>query len=108
MLNIIYSNFINEIISFSFSGSGLFKRAILMSGSSLSPWAIVKEPAKYASQAAKQLGCDMKDTIHLGRSLENLLHCMRNKSIHQILQVNDCKKFSFKFYRIFLVLIFEK
>lgn len=68
------------------TGAGLFKRAILMSGSALSPWAAVQEPVYYAVQAARQLGCDVPDDLY--RHYETLLHCLRDRTVDQILQVH--------------------
>ncbi|XP_047482940.1 neuroligin-3-like [Penaeus chinensis] len=67
------------------AAAGLFKRAILMSGSALSPWAAVQEPVYYAVQAARQLGCDVPDDLY--RHYETLLHCLRDRTVDQILQV---------------------
>ncbi|XP_064079059.1 neuroligin-4, X-linked-like [Macrobrachium nipponense] len=64
---------------------GLFKRAILMSGSALSPWAVVQEPVYYAVQAARQLACEVPEDLY--RHYESLLHCLRDRTIDQILQV---------------------
>ncbi|XP_037787712.1 LOW QUALITY PROTEIN: neuroligin-2-like [Penaeus monodon] len=73
------------VISPAAAGAGLFKRAILMSGSALSPWAAVQEPVYYAVQAARQLGCDVPDDLY--RHYETLLHCLRDRTVDQILQV---------------------
>ncbi|XP_063879674.1 neuroligin-3-like [Scylla paramamosain] len=73
------------VISPAAAGAGLFKRAILMSGSALSPWASVQEPVYYAVQAARQLGCSVPDDLY--RHYEALLHCLRDKPFEQILQV---------------------
>ncbi|XP_047483001.1 neuroligin 4-like [Penaeus chinensis] len=73
------------VISPAAAGAGLFKRAILMSGSALSPWAVVQEPVYYAVQAARQLGCEVPDDLY--RHYETLLHCLRDRTVDQILQV---------------------
>lgn len=57
-----------------------------MSGSALSPWAAVQEPVYYAVQAARQLGCDVPDDLY--RHYETLLHCLRDRTVDQILQVH--------------------
>ncbi|KAM3959396.1 esterase FE4-like [Aphomia sociella] len=44
---------------------GLFHRAILQSGSSLSPWALQPEPLKVASQLAYQLGLNITDPYEI-------------------------------------------
>ncbi|XP_042222593.1 neuroligin-2-like [Homarus americanus] len=74
------------VISPAAAGAGLFKRAILMSGSALSPWAAVQEPVYYAVQAARQLSCQVPDDLY--RHFEALLHCLRDRTVDQILQVD--------------------
>ncbi|XP_071550937.1 neuroligin-4, X-linked-like [Panulirus ornatus] len=74
------------VISPAAAGAGLFKRAILMSGSALSPWAAVQEPVYYAVQAARQLRCQVPDDLY--RHYEALLHCLRDRTVEQILQVD--------------------
>ncbi|KAK7083792.1 Carboxylesterase, partial [Halocaridina rubra] len=73
------------VISPAASGAGLFKRAILMSGTALSPWAYVQEPIHYAVEAATQLGCQVPNDLY--HNYENLLQCLRDKTVEQILQV---------------------
>ncbi|KAK3862054.1 hypothetical protein Pcinc_032047 [Petrolisthes cinctipes] len=62
--------------------TGLFKRAILMSGSALSNWAITKDPYKYTMQVASAVGCSSSD---LGNRLAN---CLRQKSVKELLAVH--------------------
>ena len=59
-----------------------------MSGSSLSPWAIVKEPVQYAITVAAQLNCKIPETLFQRQHLDNLHDCLRTKSIEEILQVS--------------------
>ncbi|XP_068213657.1 neuroligin-3-like [Palaemon carinicauda] len=73
------------IISPAASGAGLFKRAILMSGSALSPWASVRDPSGHAFDVATQLDCPVPNDLF--RHYENLLQCLRKKPLHDILQV---------------------
>ncbi|XP_068229319.1 neuroligin-3-like isoform X2 [Palaemon carinicauda] len=73
------------VVSPAATGAGLFKRAILMSGSALSPWAIVHEPVHYAVETATQLGCQVPEDLY--HNSEKLLHCLRDKSVDQILEV---------------------
>lgn len=40
----------------------LFHRSVLMSGSALSPWALVRGAANYALQVAKHLNCSWVST----------------------------------------------
>ncbi|XP_068213956.1 neuroligin-4, Y-linked-like [Palaemon carinicauda] len=65
--------------------AGLFKRAILMSGSALSPWASVQDPSGHAFDVATQLDCPVPNDLF--RHYENLLQCLRKRPLHDILQV---------------------
>lgn len=58
---------------------GLFHRAILMSGSALSDWALNYNPQQITMQVAKRLNCPMEDA-QLGA-------CLRQKSYQEILNV---------------------
>ena len=49
-----------------------------MSGSSLAPWALVRNPKKYTRQIARALNCS--DT-NLGDTLKN---CLRERPLHLI------------------------
>ncbi|XKL63197.1 hypothetical protein PGB90_005561 [Kerria lacca] len=59
----------------------LFHRVILMSGSSLSPWALVKEPSIYAKQVAQSVNC----SFHLPHQI--LLKCLRDRPLESILNI---------------------
>ena len=69
----------------SFQGADLFKRAILMSGSSLSSWDWVEQHSHYAVKAAIQLGCEVPEDVN--KHYEAILHCLRNRTVEQILKV---------------------
>jgi neuroligin len=58
---------------------GLFHRAILMSGSALSDWALNLNPQQITTQVAKKLNCPFED-LKLGE-------CLRRKSYQEILNV---------------------
>lgn len=58
---------------------GLFHRAILMSGSALSDWALNYNPQQITMQVAKQLNCPIEDA--------KLGECLRKKSYQEILNV---------------------
>ncbi|XP_068213971.1 neuroligin-4, X-linked-like [Palaemon carinicauda] len=73
------------VISPAASGAGLFKRAILMSGSALSPWASVRDPFGHAFDVATQLDCPVPNDLF--RHSENLFQCLRKRPLHDILQV---------------------
>ncbi|XP_017774770.1 PREDICTED: neuroligin-1-like [Nicrophorus vespilloides] len=53
----------------------LFHRAVLMSGSALSPWALVQEPSRYAAQVAIHANCS-PELPHI-----HLLKCLREKQL---------------------------
>ncbi|KAJ9581762.1 hypothetical protein L9F63_003831, partial [Diploptera punctata] len=57
----------------------LFHRAVLMSGSGLSPWALVENPARYAQQVARHANCS-PDLPH-----PHLLKCLRERPLEALL-----------------------
>ncbi|CAH0557830.1 unnamed protein product [Brassicogethes aeneus] len=57
----------------------LFHRAILMSGSALSPWALVQEPSRYAAHVAIHANCS-PELPHL-----HLLKCLREKPLEKLM-----------------------
>lgn len=67
------------IVTISFCLGVLFHRAILMSGSALSPWALVQEPSRYAAQVAIHANCS-PELPH-----PHLLKCLRDKPIDVLL-----------------------
>lgn len=58
--------------------SGLFHRAILMSGSALSDWAISRHPLQATMQLLNQLNCPLRDEN------EEMLLCLRKKRYQDI------------------------
>ncbi|XP_028035897.1 uncharacterized protein LOC114247207 [Bombyx mandarina] len=59
--------------------NGLFHRAILMSGSALSDWAMTRDPTQYTLQVAQSLGCSPNS--------KNLMNCMQKKPLSEIKKV---------------------
>ncbi|XP_066143773.1 neuroligin-4, Y-linked [Euwallacea fornicatus] len=57
----------------------LFHRAILMSGSALSPWALVQEPSRYAALVAIHANCSPE------LSHPHLLKCLRDKPLETLM-----------------------
>lgn len=53
--------------------SGLFHRAILMSGSALSDWAVVKHPTPATMQVIQGINCPLSDDN------EEIVQCLRKK-----------------------------
>lgn len=58
---------------------GLFHRAILLSGSALSDWALNYNPQQITTQVAEQLNCPIEDS--------QLGECLRRKSYQEIMNV---------------------
>ncbi|XP_068213998.1 neuroligin-1-like [Palaemon carinicauda] len=56
-----------------------------MSGSALSPWALVRDPSGHAFDVATQLDCPVPNDLF--RHYENLLQGLRKRPLHDILQV---------------------
>ncbi|CAK1541357.1 unnamed protein product [Leptosia nina] len=59
--------------------NGLFHRAILMSGSALSDFAMTKDPAQFTLQVAQSLGCNPNS--------KNMMTCLQNKPLSEIKKV---------------------
>lgn len=57
-----------NLMYFSFVAGLLFHRAVLMSGSGLSPWSLVADPSKYAALVATHANCSP------GKNQVNLWH----------------------------------
>ncbi|XP_032669486.1 neuroligin-4, Y-linked [Odontomachus brunneus] len=60
----------------------LFHRGVLMSGSALSPWALVRGAANYAMQVAKHLNCSSA-----AGDPQALLRCLRDVSLSELVSV---------------------
>jgi len=71
--------FLRIMVSRLFAGL-LFHRVILMSGSSLSRWAVVREPSMYARQVADAVNCSFHLTHHV-------LKCLREKPVEMLIRV---------------------
>ncbi|KAJ0181477.1 hypothetical protein K1T71_003562 [Dendrolimus kikuchii] len=65
---------------------GLFHRAILLSGSALSSWAIVDDPVYYSLKLAKHMNCNIPED--LAKDHEVIVDCLRDASIEELLSVN--------------------
>ncbi|XP_068628362.1 uncharacterized protein [Battus philenor] len=59
--------------------NALFHRAILMSGSALSDWAMTLDPTQYTLQVAQSLGCNPHS--------KNMMTCLQNKPLSDIKKV---------------------
>ncbi|XP_043471342.1 neuroligin-4, Y-linked-like [Leptopilina heterotoma] len=60
----------------------LFHRSVLMSGSALSPWALIRGADKYATHLSKHLNCS-----ETGSDSPTLLQCLRNVPLDTLLSV---------------------
>ena len=66
--------------------AGLFKSAVLMSGTSLMPNAIVSDAGHVTTQVAAQLNCPLSD--------KDLIACLRNKEVQELLSVQVTEQLS--------------
>ncbi|KOX80400.1 Neuroligin-1 [Melipona quadrifasciata] len=65
---------------------GLFKRAILLSGSALSSWAVVEDPVSYAMKLAKAVNCSIPEDLLKDNEL--IVDCLRDRSLDELMQVD--------------------
>lgn len=72
-------NSVNKLIP------GLFNRAILLSGSALSSWAVVEDPVSYALKLAKASNCTIPED--LAKDNELIVDCLRDASLEELLQI---------------------
>jgi carboxylesterase type B len=61
--------------------TGLFHRAVLMSGTALADWALTKNPLKYTIQVAQALNCPLVERD------DELAACLRRKRLSEIMAV---------------------
>ena len=66
--------------------AGLFRRAILLSGSALSPWAIVEDPVSYALKLAKFSNCTIPDDLL--KDHEVIVDCLREIKLQDLLRIH--------------------
>lgn len=65
---------------------GLFQRAILLSGSAFSSWALVEDPVIYAIKLAKELNCTVPDDLY--KHHEQIVDCLRDTPLDNLLAVD--------------------
>ncbi|CAK9806868.1 nlg-1 [Anthophora plagiata] len=65
---------------------GLFKRAILLSGSALSSWAVVEDPVSYALKLARAVNCSVPEDLFKDNEL--IVDCLRERSLEELMQVD--------------------
>lgn len=61
---------------------GLFHRAILMSGSAYSSWALVEDPVLFAIKLAKEVNCTIPDDLN--RNHEQIVDCLRDVPLEDL------------------------
>lgn len=61
---------------------GLFHRAILLSGSAYSSWALVEDPVIYALKLAKELNCTIPEDLI--KSHEQIVDCLREVPLDEL------------------------
>ncbi|XP_068086443.1 neuroligin-4, X-linked [Anabrus simplex] len=66
--------------------AGLFHRAILLSGSALSSWAIVEDPVSYAVRLARQVNCSIPEDLY--RDHENIVDCLREVPLEDLMKAD--------------------
>lgn len=82
------SNCGNKIVLFAFFycyAVGLFQRAILLSGTALSPWALVQEPNKYAVELVRHMNCSLPP----GEGATAQLKCLREKAVPALISAGS-------------------
>lgn len=75
---------------------GLFKRAILMSGLAINPWAVTKNSKTKAQLIANDLGCPTNDSFLM-------IKCLRNRPASHIVGLSQ--KLLVVFLSIILIII---
>ncbi|XP_063976101.1 neuroligin-4, Y-linked-like [Diachasmimorpha longicaudata] len=65
---------------------GLFKRAILLSGSALSSWAVVDDPVTYAVRLAKAVNCTVP--TDLLKEHELIVDCLRDTRLDRLMSAD--------------------
>lgn len=63
--------------------AGLFHRAILLSGSALSSWALVEDPVSFSVQLAKQSNCTLPEDIVKDHEL--IVDCLREIALEELM-----------------------
>lgn len=69
---------------------GLFKRAVMMSGTvyNLDTWDTVQESVAKADKVANVIGCTNGTSIELSSNVEEIIDCMRNKPADELVKAS--------------------
>ena len=70
---------------------GLFQRAILMSGTAISPMALSKDPREITLQVIKELNCSSEDDTMIS-------NCLKNAKLEDLLNAKVSFWFNFFVY----------
>lgn len=73
---------INYLMSTPTMVRGLFQRAILMSGSAYSSWALVEDPVSFAVKLAKEVNCSIPDDLN--KHHEQIVDCLREVPLEDL------------------------
>ncbi|XP_024084408.1 neuroligin-4, X-linked-like [Cimex lectularius] len=65
---------------------GLFHRAILLSGSALSSWALVEDPVDFAVRLAKHVNCTVPEDLY--REHESIVDCLKDVSLADLMSAD--------------------
>lgn len=65
---------------------GLFHRAILLSGSAFSSWALVEDPVIYALKLAKEVNCTIPEDLI--KNHEQIVDCLRDVPLDELYAVD--------------------
>lgn len=65
---------------------GLFHRAILLSGSALSSWALVEDPVNYAVRLAREVNCTIPEDV--AKDHELIVDCLRDAPLEHLLEAD--------------------
>ncbi|XP_075235480.1 neuroligin-4, Y-linked-like [Lycorma delicatula] len=65
---------------------GLFHRAVLLSGSAMSSWALVEDPVSFAVRLARQLNCTIPDDLY--RDHEDIVDCLRDIPLSELMKAD--------------------
>lgn len=79
-----------NLIVISKMGKDLVNRAILLSGSALSPWAIIPDPDSIRIEVSQQMAChlDSNGNSKINRDVtEDITECLRGKPLEALLGV---------------------
>ncbi|ALC46886.1 CG34139 [Drosophila busckii] len=81
-LGILGAACINYLMTTPTMVRGLFHRAILMSGSAYSSWALVEDPVLFAIKLAREVNCSIPEDLN--RNHEQIVDCLRDVPLEDL------------------------